>query len=248
MSKTSNPQGGGWGKLKKLHSQIIFWVVVIGDFWTDACLCFLSLDWVCRAGSLSRDLLLWNVFVLIFMWRSFSPGLNLSSPPSVSDSPSQLEAFWTLSLISLGRLEHFTSLFYVLVSMYTKILVMQGIRTNNFSLSSSFCLFSFFVLLNFLFLPSCRVRPLTFPSSLSESPLLGHQSSEAARWKHNLLLVQHVNLFHRSKMEPSCIFLIIFQMLITLARNCLQLERQWAPLCGENTVGFALAFHCTLLC
>lgn len=116
--------------------------------------------------------------------------------------------------------------------MYTKILVMQGIRTNNFSLSSSFCL-SFFFLLNFLFLPSCRVRPLTFPSSLSESPLLGHQSSDAARWKHNLLSVQHVNLFHWSKMEPSCIFLIIFQMLITLTRNCLQLERQWALLWRE---------------
>lgn len=57
-------------------------------------------------GSLSRNLLLWTVFMLIFIWRSSSQGLNLSSPPSVSDSPSQLEAFWTLSLISLGRLEH----------------------------------------------------------------------------------------------------------------------------------------------
>lgn len=45
--------------------------------------------------------------VRIDLWRSCSPGLNLSSPPSVSDSPNQLEAFWTLSLISLGRLEHF---------------------------------------------------------------------------------------------------------------------------------------------
>lgn len=108
ISKTSNSQGGGWGKLKKLDSQIVFWVVVTGDFWTDACIwCFLSSGWVCRGGSLSRDLLLWNMFVLIFVWRSCSQGLNLSSPPSVSDSPSQLEAFWTLSLISLGRLEHF---------------------------------------------------------------------------------------------------------------------------------------------
>ena len=40
--------------------------------------------------------------------------------------------------------------------------------------------------------------------------------------------------------EPSCIILIRFQMLISLPRNCLQLGRQWAPLCGENTWGLLL--------
>lgn len=109
-----------------------------------------------RGGSLSKDVLLWNVFVLIFMWRSYSQGWNLSSPPSVSDSPSQLEAFWTLSVISLGRLEHFHLLvLYIGFNVHQNL----GDAANIFSLPSSFCLsfFFFFVLLNFLFLPSCRV-------------------------------------------------------------------------------------------
>lgn len=95
-----------------------------------------------RGGSLSRDVLLWNVFVLIFMWRSYSQGWNLSSPPSVSDSPSQLEAFWTLSVISLGRLEHFHLLvLYIGFNVHQNL----GDAANIFSLPSSFCLSFFFL-------------------------------------------------------------------------------------------------------
>lgn len=114
-----------------------------------------------RGGSLSRAMLLWNVFVLLFMWRNYSQGLNLSSPPSVSDSPSQLEAFWTLSVISLGRLELFHLLVLFIDFNVHQNLGDAGNANKYFSLPSSFCLsfffFSFFVLLNFLFLPSCRV-------------------------------------------------------------------------------------------
>lgn len=96
-----------------------------------------------RGGSLSRAMLLWNVFVLLFMWRSYSQGLNLSSPPSVSDSPSQLEAFWTLSVISLGRLELFLLLVLFIVFNVHQNLGDAGNANKYFSLPSSFCLFFF---------------------------------------------------------------------------------------------------------
>lgn len=72
----------------------------------------------------------------------------------VSDFPSQLEAFWTLSLISLGRLEYICLFCYIIGSIYTTISVMQGIQT--FVLMSAFlpafASSSFVFVLNFLFL------------------------------------------------------------------------------------------------
>lgn len=103
----------------------------------------------------------------------------------VSDFPSQLEAFWTLSLISLGRLEYIRLFCYIISSIYTTISVMQGMQNTcpYVSLFSSFCLFFLFCFCFELPVPSAVCWPLTFPSSLSESPLLGHHSSDTARWK-----------------------------------------------------------------
>lgn len=66
------------------------------------------------------------------------------------------------------------------------------------SLFSSFCLFyfPFLFVFNFLFFTSAVCWPLIFSSSLSESPLLGHHSSDTARWKFTWNyshLIQHVS-------------------------------------------------------
>lgn len=170
--------------MKKLHSQVMLWAVVL---YCCLPLGFSTLGLGLWGGSLSRNLLLWTVFMLIFIWRSSSQGLNLSSPPSVSDSPSQLEAFWTLSLISLGRLEHLLLfVFCIGFNAYKKSWWCKEYKEifSAFLLASAFFFFLFLFSSTSCFFHLAVCWPLTFPSSLSESPLLGHQSSDAARWKY----------------------------------------------------------------
>ena len=122
------------------------------------------------------------------MFLRFKPILPSSL---VSDSRSLLEAFWILSLISLGRLEtlHFPlSIMRVNVSKSVYMIYYSFCKhTPEFQwcrpygcLNVSFSL-GFFLFPQLPFSYSRCVMILASPSSLSESPLVGHHSSDAAR-------------------------------------------------------------------